>query len=90
MVDFFLHILSSLVNVRLHTENWLCNLPGSASKVCVVGGGGWVVQGKLSDQLWLSFSLALAKPNNRGQGQQTQFTQTKLDFNSLKGNPSPW
>ena len=30
------HILSSLVNVRLHTENWLCNLPGSASKAHVV------------------------------------------------------
>ena len=39
---FFLHILSSLVNVRLHTKNWLCNLPGSALKVpvVVVGGGG--------------------------------------------------
>jgi hypothetical protein len=31
----------------------------------VVGGGWWVVVwGKLSDRLWLSFSLALAKPNN--------------------------
>ena len=38
--NFFLHILSSLVNVRLHTENWLCNFPGSALKVPV---GGWVV-----------------------------------------------
>ena len=28
--NLFLHILSSLVNVRLHTENWLCNLAGSA------------------------------------------------------------
>jgi hypothetical protein len=28
-----------------------------------VGGGGWL-ESKLSDQLWLSFSLALAKPNN--------------------------
>ena len=37
-LDFFLHILSSLVNIRLHTENWLCNLPGSALKV---PGGGW-------------------------------------------------
>ena len=26
-------------------------------------GGGWL-ESKLSDQLWLSFSLALAKPNN--------------------------
>ena len=46
---FSLHILSSLVNFRLHTRNWFCNLPGSALKV--------------SDHLWLSFSLALAKPN---------------------------
>jgi hypothetical protein len=57
----------------LHTENWLCNLPGSALKVpvvvvvvVVVVGGGWL-ESKLSDQLWLSFSLALAKPNkNKG------------------------
>ena len=42
-LNFFLHILSSLVNIRLHTENWLCNLPGSALKV--PGGGGWVVVG---------------------------------------------
>ena len=38
--NLFLHNLSSLVNVRLHTDNWLCNLPGSALKV-PVGGGGW-------------------------------------------------
>jgi hypothetical protein len=68
----FFNISSSLVNIRLHTENWLCNLPGSALKVPVVGGGwvvgGWVVvESKLSDQLWLSFSLALAKPNNNFQ-----------------------
>jgi hypothetical protein len=36
-------------------------LPGSVLKVCVVG---WWVGGKLSDRLWLSLSLALAKPNN--------------------------
>ena len=41
--NFFLHILSSLVNVRLHTKNWLCNLPGSALKVPVGGGGGYRV-----------------------------------------------
>ena len=39
-LNFFLHILSSLVNIRLHTENWLCNLPGSALQVPVGGGGG--------------------------------------------------
>ena len=37
-LNIFLHILSSLVNIRLHTENWLCNLPGSALKVPVGGG----------------------------------------------------
>ena len=52
--------------IRLHTENQLPSLPGSASKVCVVvvGGGGWV-ESEFSDPLWLSFSLALAKPNNK-------------------------
>ena len=56
----FLYILSSLVNVRLHTENWLCNLPGSALKVPLVGGGGYRVN------LVINFgkSLALAKLNN--------------------------
>ena len=49
--------------VRLHAENQLHRLPGSASKVCVmVGGGGWV-ETEFSDRLWLSSSLALAKPN---------------------------
>ena len=36
--QFFLYISSSLVSARLHTENWLCNLPRSALKVPVVGG----------------------------------------------------
>ena len=39
---FFLHISSSWVKIRLHTENHLPGLPGSALKVClggVVGGG---------------------------------------------------
>jgi hypothetical protein len=36
----FLSISSSWVNIRLHTENQLHTLPGSALKVCVVGGGG--------------------------------------------------
>ena len=38
-LNFFLYILSSLVNIRLDTENWLCNSPGSALKVPVGGGG---------------------------------------------------
>ena len=53
--------------VRLHTENQLHSLPGSALKVCVVvvgGGWWWVVESEFSDRLWLSFSLALAKLNN--------------------------
>ena len=41
LTNFFLHILSSKVMVRLHTENQLDSLPGSASKVSV-GGGGWL------------------------------------------------
>jgi hypothetical protein len=57
---FLLHILPSWVNVRLHTENWLCNLPGSALKVPVVGG--WVV---FKVNLVIVFGLALAKPNNK-------------------------
>ena len=60
MTLFFSHIYSSLVYVRLHTKNLLSTLPGSVLKVCVVGG----LESKLSDRLWLSFSLALAKPNN--------------------------
>ena len=61
--DLFLHISYSLVMVRLHTENHLPRLSGSASKVCV---GGWVVvvvESEFKDRLWLSFSLALDKPN---------------------------
>jgi hypothetical protein len=38
---FFLCYSSSWVNLRLHTENQLCTMSGSALKVCV-GGGGWV------------------------------------------------
>ena len=34
----FLSISSNCINLRLHTENQLCKLPGSALKVCVVGG----------------------------------------------------
>ena len=55
--------------VRLQTEDQLSSFPGSSYKVCV-GGGGWlwvvvVVESKLSDRLWLSFSLDLTKPNKR-------------------------
>ena len=35
----FLHISSSLVKIRLHTENHLPKLSGSALKVVVWGGG---------------------------------------------------
>jgi hypothetical protein len=76
---FFLHILSSLVNIRLHTENWLCNSQGSALTVpvgVVVVGGGWL-ESKLSDQLWLSFSLALAKLNNLPSTTHTNFSPRK-------------
>jgi hypothetical protein len=39
--DFVYHISSSWVKRRLHTENLLHGLPGSASKFSVVGGGGF-------------------------------------------------
>ena len=51
--------------VKLYTESQLHSLPGSALKVFVVGGGGWVVESEFSDRLWLSISLALAKPNKK-------------------------
>ena len=41
--------------VRLHTENQLDSLPGSALKVCVGGGGGG-----LRVNLVIAFGLALA------------------------------
>ena len=46
---FILSISSSWVNLRLHTEKQVYTLPGSALKVCVVGGGwvgggGWVLK----------------------------------------------
>ena len=47
-----------------HTKNQLDSLPGSALKVCV-GGGRWWGESEFSDRLWLSFSLALAKPNKK-------------------------
>jgi hypothetical protein len=52
-------ICSSRVTLRLHTENQLHKLPGSASKVCVVVVGG--VESEFSDHF--GYSLALAKPN---------------------------
>jgi hypothetical protein len=45
--------------ISIHTQDQLHILPGSALKVCVVV----VVESEFSDRLWLSFSLALAKPN---------------------------
>ena len=49
-----------LGNLRLHTENQLCIMPGTALKVCV-GGGGWVVL-KVNLVIDFGYSLALAKP----------------------------
>ena len=51
---------------------WLVFIPKFSVLNCLdvpkkfvwVGVGGWVVESKLSDRLWLSFSPALAKPNN--------------------------
>jgi hypothetical protein len=60
-------------------------LPGNALKVpVVVGGGGWVVESKLSDQLWLSFSLALAKLNNLCHVDFRHAQKTKTTTNKTK------
>ena len=40
---FFLHISFSWVKIRLHTENQLPTLSGSALKVVMWGGVGWWV-----------------------------------------------
>jgi hypothetical protein len=58
---FCLGISFSWVNLRLHTKNQLYTLPGSALKVCVVVGGGWVVgvESEFSDQLWLKPSRTI-------------------------------
>ena len=60
ILRFFLHISSCSLNVRLHTETWLCNLPGSSLKVPVVGGWWWFYS-EYSDRLWLSSSLGQAE-----------------------------
>ena len=49
-----------LVIVRLHTEKLLPRWPGSVSKVCVGGGGGW-------STAKLVIPLAIAQP---GQAEQ--------------------
>ena len=60
-------ISSSWVNLKLHTENQLYTLPGSALKVCVVVvggrvGGWWVgVESEFSDWLWLELGLDQAE-----------------------------
>ena len=51
-IFFLLSISSSWVNIRLHTENQLYSLPGSALKLCVVVVGGWLgVESEFSDRL---------------------------------------
>ena len=57
---FFIGFSFRLGNLRLHTENQLCIMPGTALKVCV-GGGGWVVL-KVNLVIDFGYSLALAKP----------------------------
>ena len=49
----FIPLIFHLVIIRLHTENELYKLPGSALKVCVVGYGWVVVESGFSDRLWL-------------------------------------
>ena len=55
-------------NPQFFLHTWRCTLPGSALKVPLGGGwwvGGWWLESEYSDRLWLSFSLAFAKPNNK-------------------------
>ena len=59
--SFFLSISSSWVNLRLHTENQLYTVPGSALTVCVVVGG---VESQFSDRLWQELSLGQAEQLN--------------------------
>ena len=64
VILFFHHTSSSLVHIRLYTENELYYLPGSALTVPV--GGGWLrrlcgFEGKLSDRLWLELCLSQAE-----------------------------
>jgi hypothetical protein len=58
----FHHISSICVNVRLHTENELVNLPEGVLKVPVGGGGCWVggLEGEISYRLWLEPSRTIA------------------------------
>jgi hypothetical protein len=65
--------------VRLHTENQLPMMPGSASKVCV-GGGGWVVESEFSDRFGYSLRLALAKPNKMVGDQNTYCKLNSFKF----------
>ena len=46
-------------------------------------GGGGGLESKLSDQLWLSFSLALAKPNKIGKGRP----KYAREYQHPKGHP---
>ena len=58
MTSVFLSSSSSWVNLRLHTENQLNTLHGSALKVCVVVGG---LESGFSDRLWLELGLGQAE-----------------------------
>ena len=57
---FCLSIYSSWVNLRLFNETQLYTLPGSALKVCVVGGW-WLV---LTANLVISFGFGQAEQND--------------------------
>ena len=74
----FLQISSSLVKVRLHTDNQLPRMPGSALKVCVGGCSVVVVESEFSDQLWLTHQAATAHMTNRLALEKTAHSQ-KMD-----------
>jgi hypothetical protein len=52
------------------------------------GGGGWL-ESKHSDQLWLSFSLALAKPNKKTLKREGAI-KTKIVLEIMSQPKSSW
>ena len=51
--------------------------------VVLGGGGGWLFESKLSDRLWLIFSLALDKTNNLYKSQRIFQDKTLNIFNNF-------
>ena len=68
----------------MHTGSLFCNLPGSALKVRVGGGWWWWwLVSEYSDCLWLSFSLALAKPNKMNRKRKGKICTILMYYHSF-------